>query len=131
MNFARCKCDERATQWLMHNAALALHVGNESCCGLFALAPFDVVFASAHRSLRADTGRVIATGLAVQAGASGRSCQPNWPRPIQIARIAPLKRDRHKRSNAASRYLLTKYVPDPPRNDNLFISYNNDHANHA
>jgi hypothetical protein len=63
MNFARCKCDERATQWLMHNVAFALHVGNESCCAVFAPSPLDVAFASAHRSLRADMGAVIATGL--------------------------------------------------------------------
>jgi len=32
MNFARCKCDERAVQGLMHNSAFALHIGNESRC---------------------------------------------------------------------------------------------------
>src|SRR6202035_1034281 len=131
MNFARCKCDERATQGLMHNAAFALHAGNESCFGAFALLPLDIALASAHRSLCADIGAVIATGLAVHPERSGRSCQPNWPRPIQIARIAPLKPRPPQASNAASRYLLTKYIPDPPSNDVKFISYDSDHANHA
>jgi hypothetical protein len=47
----------------MHHAAFALHAGNESCGGAFALLPLDIAFASAHRSLRADMGAVIATGL--------------------------------------------------------------------
>jgi hypothetical protein len=79
----------------MHNAALALHVGNESCCGLFALALFDVVFVSARRSLRADIGAVIVTGLAVQAGSE---------RPKLPAELAKANPDRTHRplSNATA-----------------------------
>jgi hypothetical protein len=32
MNFARCKCDARVLQGLMHDSAFALHIGNETRC---------------------------------------------------------------------------------------------------
>jgi len=124
MNSARCECDERATQGLMHITAFALHVGNESCRVLASRR-------SRSRFCRDLARRQLARSPEPGSHHRAGELPAGSAKPKSNCACHSRQRDPLRAPNAAARYPSTKGGRFAIKNDLLFILLGNDHANHA